>query len=330
MSPLRAVPSAVKRVEQTSSGVRACAWLVAAAVAVAVQTGATALASDVTPAKAFDSPKQAVDALVDAADKDDAAALKAIFGSDGEAIVDTGEPARDKKNAADFTAKAKEKEEIKIDPKHPDVAQLVVGAEDWPFPVPLVKKGGKWSFDSKAGLREILYRRIGGNELDAIQICRGFVEAQDDYAQMKRTDGGVAQYAQRIVAEPGKQDGLAWKNADGTWAGPVGENIAKAIEEGYARSDPYHGYYFKVLKGQGPAAPHGKMDYVVKGVMIGGFALVAAPAEYRVTGVKTFMVSNDGVVYERDLGPTTLEQFKKMELFNPDSGWKPVEQDSGD
>jgi hypothetical protein len=328
MSPLRDASSAVKPIDRTSSGLRACAWFFAAAVA--MQPWSMAWATATTAPKTFDSPKQAVDALVDAADKDDTAELKAIFGSDGRAIVDTGEPARDKKNAADFVAKAREKEDISIDPKNPDVAQLVVGAEDWPFPVPLEKKNGKWFFNSKAGLREILYRRIGGNELDAIQICHGFVEAQDEYAEMKRTDGGPAQYAQRIVAEPGKQDGLAWKTADGTWAGPVGENIAKVIEQGYGRGEPYHGYYFKVLKGQGPAAPHGRMDYVVKGVMIGGFALVAAPAEYRVTGVKTFMVSNDGVVYEKDLGPTTLEQFKKMELFNPDSSWQPVEQDSGD
>jgi hypothetical protein len=141
---------------------------------------------------------------------------------------------------------------------------------------------------------------------------------------MKRNDGGVAQYAQRIVSTPGKQDGLAWQNADGTWGGPIGEDIARAIAQGYSSGQPYHGYYFKVLKGQGPAAPLGRMDYVVQGSMIGGFALVAAPAEYRVTGVKTFMVSNDGVVYEKDLGPNTLAEFKKMELFNPDKTWEPV------
>jgi len=147
---------------------------------------------------------------------------------------------------------------------------------------------------------------------------------------MKRTDGSVAQYAQRIISTPGKQDGLAWKNADGTWGGPIGENVARGVEEGYAKGDPYHGYFFKVLKGQGPAAPMGPMDYVVKGSMIGGFALAAAPAEYRVTGVKSFIVSNDGVVYEKDLGPNTLEEFKKMELFNPDKTWKPVSEASED
>jgi hypothetical protein len=294
-------------------------------VRVAAHSAPEATASSGTAVTTFDSPQAAVDALLDAADKYDIAALEAIFGPEGEDIIHTGEPARDKKTAADFAAKAREKKTISTDPKTPDRALLVVGADDWPFTVPIVKRDGKWFFDSKAGLQEILYRRIGGNELDAIQICRGYVEAQDDYAVMKRGDKGVAEYAQRIISTPGKQDGLAWKNPDGTWGGPVGENIARVIEQGYAKGDPYHGYFFKVLKAQGPAAPLGQMDYLVKGVMIGGFALAAAPAEYRVTGVKTFIVSNDGVVYEKDVGSDTLEKFKKMEVFNPDATWHPVE-----
>jgi hypothetical protein len=171
----------------------------------------------------------------------------------------------------------------------------------------------------------LLYRRIGANELDAIQICHGYVDAQHEYAFKKRDGYQVNQYAQRIISTPGKQDGLTWQTKNGTWEGPIGEKIAQAIAEGYSNRDtPYHGYYFKVLKGQGPAAPLGQLDYVIKGVMIGGFALVASPAEYRVTGVKTFMVSQDGVVWQKDLGPTTLDQFKAMELFNPDSTWTPV------
>ena len=146
---------------------------------------------------------------------------------------------------------------------------------------------------------------------------------------MKKREGyDVNQYAQRIISTKGTQDGLAWQNADGSWAGPVGEKVAEAIEKGYSkRTEPYHGYYFKVLKGQGPAAPLGKMNYVINGAMIGGFALMAAPADYRVTGVKTFMVSNDGVVYQKDLGPNTLEEFQKTELFNPDRSWTPVPED---
>jgi len=270
-------------------------------------------ASGTTTVKTFDSPQAAVDALLDAADKYNVSALEAIFGPEGDDIIQTGEPARDKKTAADFVAKAREKKEIATDPKTPDRAVLVIGAEDWPFTVPIVKtRTNEWLFDSKAGLQEILYRRIGGNELDAIQICHGYVEAQDDYAVMKRGDKGVAEYAQRIISTPGKQDGLAWRTPDGTWDGPIGERIAEVIEQGYAKKDPYHGYFFKVLKGQGPAAPLGRMDYVVKGVMIGGFALAAAPAEYRVTGVKTFIVSNDGMVYEKDLGPKTLDTLKTL------------------
>jgi hypothetical protein len=178
---------------------------------------------------------------------------------------------------------------------------------------------------AKAGEKELLYRRVGANELDAIQICHGFVEAQDTYALRSRQLYSVNQYAQRIISTPGQQDGLTWQSADGKWEGPIGEKAARAIAQGYNPGEsPYHGYFFKVLKGQGAAAPLGKLDYVIEGVMIGGFALVASPAEYRVTGVKTFMVSYDGVVYQKDLGPDTLEQFKKMERFNPDTSWQPV------
>jgi len=281
-----------------------------------------------TVAKSFDTPQLAADALVDAAEKFDVAALIAIFGPGGDDIVLTGELPQDRQRALDFAAQAKEKKTVSVDPKTGNRAFLLVGDEDWPFPVPMVKTAGKWGFDASAGRKELLYRRIGSNELDAIDICHGYVEAQYDFAFRKRDEYDVNQYAQRIVSTPGKQDGLAWQEPDGAWAGPVGEKIARAIEEGYStKAEPYHGYYFKILKGQGPAAPLGEMDYVVKGIMIGGFALVAAPAEYAVTGVKTFIVSQDGVVYERDFGPSTLDAFAKMELFNPDNSWTAVPQD---
>jgi hypothetical protein len=327
MNSVRREPTVIARLG--AGLVVVCAWVLALLPVVAAESTPEPPSSRVQ-ARTFDSPKEAVAALVDAAEKFDTSALEAIFGPDGDHIIHTGEPARDKQLAADFVAKAHEKQEIEIHSKNRNRAQLIIGADDWPFPVPLVKQHGKWFFDSKAGLQEILNRRIGANELDAIRICHGYVEAQDDYAVMKRTDGSVSQYAQRIISTPGKQDGLAWQNADGTWGGPIGENVAHGVEQGYAKGDPYHGYYFKVLTGQGPAAPMGRMDYVVKGAMIGGFALAAAPAEYRVTGVKTFIVSNDGVVYEKDLGPNTLEEFKKMELFNPDKTWKPVTKSSED
>ncbi len=151
------------------------------------------------------------------------------------------------------------------------------------------------------------------------------MEAEEEYALQKHDDSSVNQYAQRIISTAGKQDGLAWQNPDGSWGGPVGEGVAKAVEQGYTeRGQPYHGYYFRVLKGQGPASPLGEIDFVVKGAMIGGFALAAAPAEYRVTGVQTFIVSHSGIVYEKDLGPDTLKEFKSMERFNPDKTWHPI------
>jgi hypothetical protein len=279
-------------------------------------------------AKTFDTSQQAADALIRAAGQFDETALAQIFGPDSEGIAFTGDVVQDRQRAADFATEAREKTKVSVDPKNGQRAFLLVGNEDWPFPVPIVKRGSRWLFDSNAGRQELLNRRIGANELDAIQICHGYVEAQEEYALQPREGYSVNQYAQRVISSPGKQDGLAWQNSDGTWGGHIGEKIAQAIAQGYtSKEEPYHGYFFKVLKGQGPAAPLGELDYVIEDVMIGGFALVAAPAEYRVTGVKTFIVSNDGVVYEKDFGPSTLDEFKKMERFNPDKTWDPVEDD---
>lgn len=279
--------------------------------------------------KQFDTPKQAADALVQVATNFDVAAAKEILGPDSEDIVASEDPVQDKNRAAEFAAKAKEKMSVQTDKKNPNQAIVLVGNDDFPLPIPLVKKNGKWSFDTKVGREEILNRRIGANELNAIEICRGFDEAQHEYAMEKHDGAKVNQYAQRVISTPGRHDGLAWQNPDGTWGGPVGEEVAKALEEGYSAQGgkPYHGYYFKVLKGQGPAAPLGEMDFMVGGAMIGGFALAAAPAEYRVTGVMTFIVGPDGVVYEKDLGPDTLKAFQAMDKYNPDKSWKVTEDD---
>jgi len=280
-------------------------------------------------AKMFNTTQQAADELVDAAEKFDVHALEEIFGPDGDDIVLSGEYPQDRQRASDFAAEARKKKSVSLDPKKGSRAFLLVGDEDWPFPVPLVKLGARWYFDARAGRQELLQRRIGADELDAIDICRGYVEAQHEYALQPREGFDVNQYAQRIISNPGKQDGLAWQNPDGSWGGPIGEKIARVIEQGYSPgAEPYHGYFFKILKGQGPAAPLGQMDYVVKGVMIGGFALVAAPAEYGETGLKTFIVSEDGVVYERNFGPGTLNEFTKMERFNPDGSWTPVMEEA--
>ena len=285
----------------------------------------TTQASTAAGAQTFNTAEQAADALVAAADHFDVPALLKIFGSGQNDLVVTGDRVQDRDRAKAFAEQAHEHMSISVNPKNSNHAVLIVGKEDWPFPVPLVKRGGKWSFDGPAGREEVLRRRIGGNELDAIAVCRGYVEAQYDYALQRREGYDVNEYAQRIISTPGKRDGLAWRNPDGTWGGPIGEHIAHAIEEGYtSKAQPYHGYFFKVLKKQGSAAPRGAMDYVVKGVMIGGFALVAAPSDYGRSGLKTFIVSHSGVVYEKDLGAATLADFKKMERFNPDKSWAAV------
>jgi hypothetical protein len=289
---------------------------------------ASSASSSTVAQKTFATPKEAAEALIKAAESFDLPALKEVLGPDGQDLVASQDAVQDKNRAAAFAGKAREKNEVTIDSKNPKRATLSVGNDDWPLPIPIVQKGGKWSFDTKAGREEILFRRIGANELDVIQICRGYVEAQKQYAQEKHDGSEVNQYAQRIISTAGKQDGLAWQNSDGSWGGPVGEGVAKALAQGYSnRSQPYHGYFFKILKGQGPAAPLGSMDFVVKGAMIGGFALAAAPAEYRVTGVKTFMVSYEGIVYQKDLGPDTLSIFKDMQLYDPDKTWTRTDDD---
>ncbi len=329
MNAMTRVPSQVTgraRLPVLFAAAAACVLFCGPALAAEPQAGKKSPAP--AQQRSFDTPKAAAEALVAAADPFDVDALKAIFGPAGADLIATDDPVQDRNQLSEFATRAREKSTIVPDAKNPDLARLWVGDQDWPMPIPIVRKDGKWSFDAKAGRKEILYRRVGRNELDAIELCRTFVSAQHEYALEKRDGSQVNQYAQRNISAPGKQDGLAWQNPDGTWGGPLGERVAGAIAEGYGgtgKPAPYHGYLFKVLKGQGPAAHLGEMDFVVKGAMIGGFALVAAPAEYGVTGVKTFMVSHDGVVYEKDLGPKSVESFRKMERFNPGKGWRPVE-----
>jgi hypothetical protein len=303
-----------------------CVLLLAPAHDASAQAKSKSAAPVAGRQRTFDTPKAAADALIAAATSDDVPVLQEILGPDGKDLLVTSDPVQSKNQLEAFAAQAREKSEVVLDAKNPNLAILSVGNEDWPLPIPIVRREGKWLFDSKAGRKEVLYRRIGRNELDAIEVCRDFVEAQHAYALEKHDGSSLNQYAQKIISSPGKQDGLAWRNSDGAPAGPISETIADAIAEGYTKkAEPLHGYYFKVLKGQGPAARLGKMDFVVKGVMIGGFALAAAPSDYRVTGVMTFIVSHDGVVYQKDLGPKTLELFQKMERYNPDKTWSPVD-----
>jgi hypothetical protein len=272
--------------------------------------------------KAFTTPQEAAKALVDAAQAYNVPALLQVLGPDAKDLVSSEDPVSDKNRCVAFAALAREKESVSADPDNKARATLSVGKDDWPFPIPIVNRKGAWYFDVSAGRQEILYRRIGTNELDAITVCRGFVEAQQKYASEKHDGSQLNQYAQRIISTPGKHDGLAWQNPDGSWGGPVGEAVAKALAEGYGTGHPpFHGYYFKVLKGQGADAPLGHMNFMVGGAMLGGFGLAAAPAQYRVTGVQTFIVSYEGVVYEKDLGPDTLKIFQNLQLYNPDKTW---------
>lgn len=271
--------------------------------------------------KAFTTPQLAADALLKAAENYDVNELLNILGPEAKEIVASADPVHDRDLAQQFVRKAHEKNVVKVEKTR---ATVLVGNDEFPLPIPIVLKGGQWRFDTPAGRKEILFRRIGSNELDAIRICRGFVDAQNEYASTLHGDSHIHQYAKKVISTPGKEDGLFWNNPDGSAGGPISLPIAKALQEGYSLKpgSAYHGYYFKVLKGQGPNAPLGKMDYEIHGMMIGGYALVAVPAEYRVTGVKTFMVNHYGVVYEKDLGQDSVKVVQQMERFNPDKTWR--------
>jgi hypothetical protein len=261
--------------------------------------------------RSFATPEEAIEATIDAAQHNDTAALLQIFGPDGKDIVQSGDPADDKGLRADFARAAHEKLELERDPLMPDKVSFSVGGDGWPFPVPVVRRDGKWQLDSDAGRLEILARRIGRNELTAMEVCRGFAEAQLEYAASPHDGDRLLKFAQRVVSSAGKNDGLD----------DLVSPAFAAASEGSAKLEAYHGYYFRPLKSQGPDAPGGAFDYVVSGKMIGGFALVAWPAEYGVSGVLTFIINHDGVVFEKDLGSATSAQARRMTRFNPDKTW---------
>ena len=278
--------------------------------------------------KGFASAEAAGTALVAAAEQYDTAAIKEILGPGSNDIIDTGEPFRDKEVVMEFGKLGSAKQAISLDPRTKTRAFLEVGEDRWPFPVPIVKSGAKWYFDTAAGRQELLNRRIGSNEFDAMNACDRFVDAQLDYAAEKHEGARVNQYAQKMISSPGKQDGLAWQNPDGTWAGHISDETAKVLANiDVGEEMPFRGYRFKVLKAQGPAAQGGAFSYVQNGAMIGGFALLAYPSVYQVTGVKSFIVNHEGVIYEKDLGPGTAKTAQLMEAFNPDRTWTPVPED---
>jgi len=273
--------------------------------------------------RTFATPKEAADALVSAASAGDAEALIAIFGPGGKDIVSSGDPVQDKNDIARFAERGREKTDAAVDPKDPKHATVTVGKDDWPLPVPLVQNAGKWRYDAKAAREEILNRRIGSNELRAIEFLRGYVDAQKEYASETHDDSKIHQYAQKAISTAGKHDGLSWWTDDHKPAGPIGDEVAKALAAGYTKSSaPYNGYYFRILTAQGPSAPRGERNYVVRGMMIGGFAALAYPATYGVSGVQTFQVSHDGIVYEKDLGPDTAKIAPAIKQYDPDKTWK--------
>jgi hypothetical protein len=275
--------------------------------------------------RTFATPQEAVQATIDAAERNDTAALLQLFGPEGKDIVESGDPAEDKDLRTEFARSAHEKLQIDRDPFRPDRVEFTVGEQEWPFPVPVVLRSGRWQLDSASGRIEILARRIGRNELNAMEVCRGYAEAQMEYAAAEHDGDRILKYAQKIAGTPGKQDGLYLGGvSDSLVSQPFAEAAVANPSAMGKKAEPYHGYYYRVLKSQGPDAAGGAVDYVVNGKMIGGFALVAWPAEYGVSGVGTFIINHDGVVYEKDLGAGTAVQARQMTRFNPDKSWQQV------
>jgi hypothetical protein len=297
--------------------------LIALAGVAALWIGISSQAAD-PDGKGFPSPAAAAQALVNAAKSGDESALIAVLGPSAKDILVTSDPVADRAACKKFAARAAEGVKVEADPSDPNIKTLVVGRDQWSLPIPIVQVNGKWYFDVQRGKDEILTRRIGSNELDAIETCRGFVEAQNDYYDTEQP-GGVAQYAQKIISSQGTHDGLYWPAADGEEQSPLDDVVAKAFEEGYTqKGEPYHGYYFKVLTEQGPHAPGGEMSYIDDDAMTKGFALIAWPADYGSTGVMTFVVSRPGIVYQKDLGKDTAAIASDYTAYDPDDTWEPV------
>jgi len=277
--------------------------------------------------QSFTTPEAAANALVTAAKGDGRQELLTVLGRGAADIVSSGDEVADKSIRQRFIAAYDEKHQIALEGDRKAI--MVIGNEDFPFPIPLIRGKDGWQFDAAAGREEILFRRVGGNELDTIQACLAYVDAQNEYAEKDR-GAGKGVYAQQIVSDPGTKNGLYWPAAAGEEQSPLGELVAEAAAEGYRVKqgrDPYHGYYFRILTEQGAAAKGGAIDYVVRGKMIGGFALVAYPAEYGNSGVMTFIVNHAGIVYQRDLGPQTTRIAAQMSEFNPDENWKRADTD---
>lgn len=274
--------------------------------------------------KSFKTPEAAAQALVKAAQAKDVNALLGLLGPLAKPLIDSGDPVADKNARDDFLARYKEAN--KLDKSDPKRVSLVIGKNEWPFPIPIVQDGSVWYFDSAAGAEEVVNRRIGENELSTIQSCLAYVDAQQEYYLRNVGKDPLQHYANKLISSPGKKDGLYWPAAPGEPQSPLGEEFVEARAEGYLqpgtpRGSPYHGYIYRLLTRQGPQAAGGAYEYMVNGELLGGFALIAFPAEYGSSGIMSFIVNHDGVVYSRDLGPHTEQVAMGIAEFNPDSMW---------
>jgi hypothetical protein len=281
-----------------------------------------------TKQKTFTSPEKAVQALVASLKNADKSTVIAVLGPNSEQLISSGDPVADRRMRERFLSAYDEKQ--RLDREGKSKAVLVIGKNDWPFPIPIVKNKNLWRFDSRAGSQEIIYRRIGANELDTIQTCRAFIDAQLEYAMDDYDGDGLLEYAAKFLSDPGKKNGLYWQTGEGESPSPLGELFAKARAEGYSEKNseegpsPYHGYIYRILTGQGKHAEGGAYDYMVKGHLLGGIALIAVPAQYSASGVMTFIVNHDGVVYQKDLGRKTAEIASAIKLFDPGPDWQKV------
>jgi Protein of unknown function (DUF2950) len=279
--------------------------------------------------QSFESPQAGVTALIKAVKANDKHALRAIFGSEGSKLLRSGDSVADAHSRAMFSKAYDEANKVVLDGEAQ--ATLVIGKDEWPMPIPLVKYPDGWRFDTAKGKDEILKRRIGRNELETMQVCLVIVDAEREYAARHLDSDGVPVYASRFMSSPGKRDGLFWPTHANEAQSPLGALLATAADEGYAnkgmlRRNAYHGYYYRILTSQGEDAPEGARDYLVKGKMIGGFAVIAYPARYGASGVMSFLVNHDGVIYENDLGRKTKTIAATITTFNPGAAWKKVDQ----
>jgi hypothetical protein len=272
----------------------------------------------------YASPEEAAEALANAMRSDEPKQIWHVLGPGASKLIRSGDPVQDNRAREAFVAAYDES--VKFERTGEDKATLLVGPDDFPFPYPLVMKNGRWQFDAKQGDEQVLDRRIGRNELSAIKVCLAYVDAQREYATRDRNGNGLLEYAQNLTSTPGHHDGLFWETKDDERPSPLGPLVASARAQGYIQHDPmsapYHGYYYKILTAQGKDAPGGAYDYIVGRKMIGGFGLLAYPARWGKSGVMTFVVNHDGVVYEKNLGSDTQAIASKMTLFNPDSTWR--------